>query len=194
MSCIKLYYHGSITPGITTLEPRSRLHTTGQSVIYLTDSIPYALFYLWDAQHNRCDVKHVTGWLQQGAAWYEEQFANQLQTFYQGVTGCLYTVADHPAIRPVEGRESLYYAAEPLAIAGTEHIPDVYAALLDCEKQGTLHVRRYLDQPPARQQELIDLIAQALLKADFYADQPQQQAFMRRHFHLAWAKAEQLRT
>lgn len=191
MFCTKLYVHGSNIPGITTLEPRSRLHGTGEPVLYLTDNIPYALFYLWDAQHTGCDVKHVTGWLHDGQAWYEEQFPNQLQAFYEGVSGYLYTVEDSAAIHPVEGRESLYYTATPLTVAKAVHIPDVYAALCAYEKQGTLHVRRYLDQTAQRQQELTGLITQALVQANFYEDNPSQQAFMRRYFGASWALAEQ---
>jgi len=177
-------------PGITVLEPRSRLHGSGEPVLYLTDNIPYALFYLWDAQHTGCAVKHVTGWLQQGVAWYEEQFPNQLQAFYQGVSGYLYTVEDSESIHPVEGRESLYYAPSSLTVAKALYVPDVYAALCAHEKQGALHVRRYLDQTVQRRQELTDLIAQALVQANFYADDPSQQAFMRRYFSASWALAE----
>ncbi len=59
---MKNYYHGSCTSGITQLEARSRLHNTKAQIVYLTDSIPYALFYIWDAEHNGCSSKHVTGW------------------------------------------------------------------------------------------------------------------------------------
>ncbi len=58
---MKYYYHGSSISGITQLEACSSLHTTGEKVVYLTDNVPYALYYIWDAEHNGCSSKHVTG-------------------------------------------------------------------------------------------------------------------------------------
>ena len=89
---MKYYYHGSCTPGIVQLETRSKLHNTEENVVYLTDNIPYALFYLWDAEHNECSFKHVPGWTKNDIAYYEEQSPDQLKVFYQGVSGYLYCV------------------------------------------------------------------------------------------------------
>ena len=91
---VKCNYHGSCTPGIMLLEARSRLHNTEEKVVYLTDNIPYALFYLWDEEHNGWSVKHVTGWTKNDIAHYEEQFPDQLKTFYQGVSGYLYCISE----------------------------------------------------------------------------------------------------
>ena len=88
----KRYYHGSAAADIQALEPRSLLHGTADRVVYLTDHVTYALLYIWDEQHNGRAGKYVTGWIKDGVACYEEQFPNQLQTFYQGVQGYLYTV------------------------------------------------------------------------------------------------------
>ena len=70
-------YHGSAAKGIRTLEAGSLLHGTGQRVVYLTDSLAYALFYLWDEAHVGWPQKHVTAWVEAGLAQYEEQFAGQ---------------------------------------------------------------------------------------------------------------------
>ena len=79
-------YHGSAVPGITALEARSTLHGTDKQIVYLTDSIPYALLYIWDGARSGSPVKHVTAWVEGGAARYEEQFPHQLERFYQGVS------------------------------------------------------------------------------------------------------------
>ena len=78
----KRLYHGSATPGISALEPRSRLHSTELQVVYLTDCAPYALLYIWDAGKHCGADKHVTAWVEKGIAHYEEQFPDQLQVFY----------------------------------------------------------------------------------------------------------------
>ena len=95
---MKYFYHGSICAGIEQLDARSRLHNTGEKVVYLTDNIPYALFYIWDEQRNEYSGKYVTGWMRDGVAWYEEQFPEQLKTFYKGVSGYLYCIADNSNI------------------------------------------------------------------------------------------------
>jgi hypothetical protein len=90
---MKYLYHGSYVSGIQELKANSKLHDTEQNVVYLTDNIPYALFYIWDAEYNGMPGKYVTGWLKDGIAYYEEQFPEQLKTLYQGVCGYLYHIA-----------------------------------------------------------------------------------------------------
>lgn len=45
-------YHGTHTGGIKVLEPRSILHGTNESVVYLTGNRVYGLFYIWDREHT----------------------------------------------------------------------------------------------------------------------------------------------
>lgn len=57
----KYFYHGSISANIIELKASSLLHKMDTKVAYLTDNIPYALFYIWDGKHNNYDRKFVTG-------------------------------------------------------------------------------------------------------------------------------------
>ena len=187
----KRYYHGSSVQDIQELEPRSVLHGTTDRVVYLTDHVPYALLYVWDEKHNSRAGKYVTGWIKDGVAYYEEQFANQLQTFYQGVKGYLYTVEAGETVQPMMGRESLYYAKAPVPVSGADVIPDIYEELLKHEAQGTFKVLRYLEQSEQRKTELIDLIAEAIRRSDFFKDDEEEITFMKKHFSKSWEKAEQ---
>ena len=65
-------YHGSDYSRITELEARSKLHNTDKKVVYLTDNIPYALYYIWDEKHNGYSRKHVTGWIKNGIDKFEK--------------------------------------------------------------------------------------------------------------------------
>lgn len=188
----KRYYHGSAAADIQALEPRSLLHGTADRVVYLTDHVPYALLYVWDEQHNGRAGKYVTGWIKDGVACYEEQFPNQLQTFYQGVQGYLYTVEAGNAVQPLADRESLYYAKEQTPVTSAEVIPDVYAALLKYEAAGSFKVLRYLEQTAQRQNELTDMIAEAIRRSYFYQDDENEMHFMKKHFPLSWQRAEQM--
>lgn len=182
-------YHGSAIAGIGALEPRSRLHGTERRVVYLTDNLPCALFYIWDGARIGYQEKHVTGGIRNGIAFYEEQFPNQLETFYGGVSGYLYHIPKTPAVRPLDGREGLYYVGETVAPAKAELIPDVYQALLRCETLGQLEVRRYSEQTPERQRELVELIAAVIIREGFCQNDPARAAFLRKYFAAAWETA-----
>lgn len=186
---MRYFYHGSIIPGIIGLDARSKLHNSEEKVVYLTDNIPYALYYIWDAKRNEYDGKYVTGWMKNGIAYYEEQFPNQLKNFYQGVSGYLYRIADREDIKPVENRENMYYSTERVRISESIHISDVYEELLKYESEGKLVVLRYNEQSAERQNELVDFIAQGLIRSDLFAGNKQKQEFMKKHFPRSWEKA-----
>jgi hypothetical protein len=190
MIFLKNYYHGSCTSGITQLEARSRLHNTKAQIVYLTDSIPYALFYIWDAEHNGCSSKHVTGWTRNDIAYYEEQFPDQLKTFYQGVSGYLYRVSGSSDIKAVADRTNMFYCTSDARVAEAIFIPDVYEELLKYEAAGSFVVLRYNERSAERQNELVDFMAQAIIRENFYMDNEQKQAFIKKHFYEAWEKAE----
>ena len=89
-------YHGTHAGGIKVLEPRSLLHGTNESVVYLTGNRVYGLFYIWDREHTMGPA-YITAGIVKGRVIYEEQFPNQLECFYKGVSGWLYTVnGSHP--------------------------------------------------------------------------------------------------
>ena len=187
---MKNIYHGSIVPKITKLEACSKLHNSEEKVVYLTDNVPYALFYIWDEKHNGFDGKHVTGWIKDGIAYYEEQFLDQLKTFYEGVSGYLYCIDDNYDIRQMENRDNMFFSINDVIVAEVVQIIDVYEELLKYEAEGKLVVLRYSEQSEQRQSELVDLIAQAIIHDNFYIENKQQRAFMQKYFPKAWQIAE----
>lgn len=187
---MKKFYHGSIVPEITKLEARSKLHNSEEKVVYLTDNVPYALFYIWDEKHNGFDSKHVTGWIKNGIAYYEEQFLDQLKTFYEGVSGYLYRINDNYDIRQMENRDNMFFSINDVIVSEVVQIIDVYEELLKYEAEGKLVVLRYSEQSEQRQSELVDLIAQAIIHDNFYIENKQQRVFMQKYFTKAWQIAE----
>ena len=190
---MKCYYHGSCTPGIIELEARSKLHNTAEKVVYLTDNMPYALFYMWDEEHNGCSAKHVTGWIKNDTAYYEEQFPDQLKTFYRGVSGYLYCIPDSTDIKVVEHRTNMFYCSMNAKVTESLYIPDVYEELLKFEADGKLVVLRYNEQSAERQNELVDFIAKGIIHEKFYVDNESKKEFMKKRFPKSWEKAELLR-
>lgn len=187
MNCL---YHGSIISGIKQLKPFSTLHGTDKKVVYLTDNIPYSLFYIWDKKHNHFDGKHVTAWIKDGTAYYEEQFPDQLKAFYSGVSGYLYIVRFSPGISKVECREQLYYSTESVETERYEFIPNVYSELIKYEMTGELKIRRFNEQSEKRKNELTDMISQVIVKNDYIKNPDTPDAeFYREFFIDAWKKA-----
>lgn len=175
-------YPGSSTPDITALEAHSRLHGTDKQVVYLTDSIPYALFYIWDSAHNGLRAKYVTGGFRGGQAFYEEQFPDQLRTLYEGVSGWLYRIPFTADAHPVDGREGLFYREGGTHVGDAVFIPDVYAELLRYEAAKELHILRYSNHTDERKAELTAMLAEGIRRNGYFEHDPEQKAFMQRHF------------
>ena len=184
-------YHGSVIRGITKLNANSKLHNADIHVIYLTDNIPYALFYIWDEKRLGFGGKHVTGWIKNGIAYYEEQFPEQLKTFYKGASGYLYCITKHSDFSAVEDREGMFYRSTDAVVDKKIYIADVYAELMQYEAIGKLKVLRYNDQSEQRQNELTDMITAFIIKRDFYNNDPARAMFMKKYFINAWKKAEE---
>ena len=184
-------YHGSAAKGIRTLEAGSLLHGTQQRVVYLTDNLAYALFYLWDEAHVGWPQKHVTAWVEAGLAQYEEQFAGQLEAFYRGASGWLYRVEPGPLARPVEGREGMFYVPEGTAVAEARIIPDVYEALAEQERLGRLKVWRFAQRTPQEREELTWRVARHLAANGLFEGR-QVAGFFQRYFPEAWEQALRL--
>ena len=103
-------YHGSIVPKIESLYSKSKLHNSNKQVVYLTENVPYALLYIWDSERNTKRTGHVTAWIKDGIVYYEEQFANQLKSFYDGVQGYLYSVKKNDSYLSLKQREAIFYS------------------------------------------------------------------------------------
>lgn len=182
-------YHGSAVPGIERLKARSVLHGTDRRIVYLTDNIPYALFYIWDAGITGYGGKHVTGWVKDGVAYYEEQFPGQLAEFYRGASGYLYYAPRTAEMGTVENRESMFYSVGDTPVQA-RRIPDVYEELLRYEASGELVVLRFEERTPERREALVELIAQDIAEAGVYEGDEAQRAFMKKYFSQAWERAE----
>ncbi len=200
------FYHGTSIPNIKILEPRSHCHRTAQStvakpctekVLYLTTNIPYALVYIWDHEKTGTHAKWVTCGIQDGVVFYEEQFPNQLQAFYQGVSGYLYGVEEdvsekrsHISISSTPNREEMYVSYSSLPVRYVSHISDVYEELLRYEKEGVLQIRRFTDQSQDVQAELTQRIVTYIQQKNLLSKDSEESHFIQRFFVEAWSLAK----
>ena len=124
-----------------------------------------------------------------GVALYEEQFSDQLKTFYSGVSGYLYCISKSSEFQSAENSEGIFFSTNDVAVDHVDYIPDVYEALLEYEASGKFSVRRYDEQSKDRQNELTDMITSLIIKTDFYKDNEDKAGFIKRYFTEAWEKA-----
>ncbi len=185
-------YHGSAIANITTLEPRSSLHNSDKKVVYFTGNLPFALLYIWDGKRNNYDRKYVSGGIRNRTAFYEEWFPNQFETFYKNVSGYLYCVQDSVDFLPVENRADMFYSEHNVSVDKIIFISNVYEEISKYEKSGEFTVLRYNEQSEKRQNELVDLMASYILANKFFQNDIAQAEFMKKHFVMAWKKAESM--
>lgn len=184
-------YHGSSICDLTELKPLSALHGSDETrVLYLTGSIPYALFYIWDQNHNKSSRKYITCGLKNGLITYEEHFPNQLKAFYQGVSGYLYVSEQDHNIETISNREDMYFSCGTVPVTEAIFIPDVYEAILHYEQADLVHVIRYNEMPQERLQLLHDHITQLIVAQNLpFRPETELAQFYATYFPALWVRA-----
>jgi len=177
-------YHCSPEPGLKTLRPSgSRFGKPRQ--VCLTASLPMALMY--GVRH----FEYTYGYNRAGELYYEEFFPNALAEIYRGKKASLYVCAHREDMgTTVVPKECV----TPLEVPVEEEIwiPDVYTALREQERQGTLKVVRWEDAGAQRrarmaEMELLTIREQKLLEQP---DAPFAR-YMREKYPESWARAVQ---
>ena len=184
-------YHASSVPGIDTLKAVSTLHGSGgEKVVYLTESLPYSLFYIWDAVRNKKPGKHVTCWLKNGIVYYEEQFPDQLRTFYEGVSGYVYSAEASESCEPMPDRESMWFSRNDIRVEASFLIENVYAEIMRYVQLGQIKVIPFCEVSPEKIRMLYDHMVQQII-ANGWLDHPEypDAVFYRTYFPSVWESA-----
>ncbi len=147
-----MYYHASPVANIRELEPRISQH--GVPLIYFSKKRENVLVYLSNAVEKYCRETGFAysgrwqkwgpyGFTQDGILRLEEYYPDALVKTYRGVSGYIYRVGD---IIPADLDLHIPDAAAssfPIAVIGTEYVPDAYEAILEAERNGLIAVMRY---------------------------------------------------
>ena len=183
-------YHGSIVPNITELITNAKSHDGKSNVLYLTDSLPYSLFYIWDSKHNLKKGKHVTCGIKNGIVYYEEQFENQLKRFYDGVSGFVYVVKNSDNFRQVADRESMWFSYNNVSIFEVVYVPNVYDEIQKYVAEGKIKITKYSEMDKGKIKMLYDHISERIVR-DGLLDNPESEdaVFYKTFFSKAWEKA-----
>lgn len=151
-----LLYHGSSIASINTLEPRPSNHD--KPYVYLTHSPVLAAIYA----HNVLPSPY--GWFtyfwSEGHLYYEEYFPHQLEIFYQGKPGYIYTC--EAALPTLDKMPWVYLSETPVPTAACRFIPNLYEELLALEEQGQLIIRRYHTLSPKNLDRIRRIVTQQI--------------------------------
>lgn len=174
-----ILYHASPTPGLTVLKPSVTKYFGKPKQVCLTALKPMALFY------GVRNFEYAYGYTREGRLYYEEYFPNALAELYRGKSASLYRCARR------EGMEATaipneYVSAAEVAVEEEISIPDVYEALLEEERQGTLKIVRWELLTEKRRRWIVEAEAAVILeKGLLEADAPFAR-YMREKYPESW--------
>ncbi len=186
-------YHGSVIPHITKLYANSKSSERENAVLYLTDSYPYSLFYIWDSKHNFKKGKHITCAVKNGIVYYEEQFENQLQRFYDGVSGYVYIVNDSSEFIKSSNSESIWMTEKSAVVSNVMFIPNVYDEIQKYVVEGKIAINKYSEMDKDKLNTLYDHISKRIVSEKLLAfPDSEQSVFYQTFFPKAWEDAKNI--
>ncbi len=172
-------FHATTIAGLDILRANSR-DREGNPVLYLTDNVPYSLFYIRDRE-----IDFVTcGVREGGTVHYDEKFPNQLETLYRGMSGWIYEV-DTDAVRTkING---IYVVHNDVVVLNKMYIPDVLKAIWDETEKDKVYILPYADLSAEQKRINQDGMVQWFLSDRNMNSRKKK--FLRKHFPEAWEEA-----
>ena len=151
--------------------------------VCLTALKPMALLY---------GVKHFEytyGYAGEKELYYEEYFPGALEELYRGKPASLYRCIWR------EGMETTripneYVSADEVPVEEEIPIPDVYEALLEEERLGTMRFVRWADVPEKRRRWIVKAEMETILEHKLLGKDTAMARYMREKYPESWAMAQ----
>lgn len=186
-------YHGSIIEGIKVLRANAKQHNgDADKVVYLTLDYAYSLFYIWDSDKNKRKNKYITAYIKEGIVYYEEQFPNQFNQFYDGVSGYVY-YADMSKVYSNLHRgdgESTYISKNDIEVVKYDYIENVKTKILEFVDEGKVKIIYYSDHSEEKKQELFYRIMFVILNKKLLCNESENARFFKKNFPDVWNEAK----
>ena len=177
-------YHASPAAGLTVLRPSVTEFFGKPRQVCLTSLKPMALLY---------GIKHFEytyGYTKNRELYYEEYFPGALEELYRGKSTSLYRCTWR------EGMETTaipneYVSAEEVPVEEESPIFDVYAALLEQERLGTLRIVRWPDVSEKMRQWIVNAEMEVILANRLLDRDTEMARYMREKYPESWARARE---
>lgn len=135
-------YHGSKTSGLKELRPFTKTRATVKDAcVYMTSDKALAALYIWDKPY----YWFTYGFTKEGIVEYTEYFPDSLRYFYENRSGSIYTAEGEFEDASKAGIRTLFISRENVKITEEEFIADVFACILNLEKEGKIKIRRHYE-------------------------------------------------
>ena len=177
------YYHCSPVHGIKLLEPRQPKLFDKPARVYMATLIPMALLY------GVQNYEYTYGYTEDRRILFEEYFPDELEVIYKGKSASLYICQPES----VETTRIPNEAVSEKAVQVLEEviIPDVYEAILEQERLGTLVIRRHNELPEKMLEWIRKTEKEIILKKGMLHNPGVMADYYRTHYPDSWADAEQ---
>ena len=139
-----ILYHGSTTPGLTTLIPHQADHD--RPYVYYSTLQIVSGFYLVNGV-ERPYYWFPYGFDREGHVVYHELYPQALREVSQGRSGCIYTVElDESDVLPFKNIPCALLGTAPAPVKDVLLIPDAYEWLMEQQNRGSFILSRYEDK------------------------------------------------
>lgn len=177
-----IYYHCSPASGLKVLEPRKPISFDKPARVYMATLLPMALMY------GVRNYEYTYGYTREGQIYLDEYFPNELEVLYKGKSASLYICQPEAAETTRIPNEVVSDRA--VLVLEEIRIPDVYEALLEQERRGTLLIRRYHQQSERMLAWICKTETEVILEKKLLSNPGPMADYYRTHYPNSWKDAE----
>ena len=180
-----IFYHASDIKNLTEILPLSKAKGSDEKVCYFTHIKKYAMVYLRDKKidHTACDIS------ENGILVFHEWFPGLLEKVYKGRSGYIYTCKNNGNIT-IAQNWSIWSATQPVPIAETEYIEDVYEEILKLINSGEAQIISYESYSDEEKRDIIVGVRDFVLQRGWLNIDTPQTRFFAEHYPQAWEEAK----
>lgn len=177
------FYHCSPTPGLTVLHPGKPAAFEKPAYVYMTTLLPMALMY------GVRNYEYTYGYTKAGQIYLEEYFPGALENLYRGKSARLYLCDPKHTESTRIPNEAV--SSVPVPVLRETVIQDVYEALLEQERLGTLIIRRHRELSVNELDWIRRQQARIIRDRNLHNSPGPMADYFRTHYPQSWADAEE---
>ena len=175
-------YHVSPAAGLTVLKPSVTEYFGKPRQVCLTALKPMALLY------GIRNFEYTYGYTKERELFYEEYFPGALEELYGGKSASLYLCSWREGMETTQIPNE-YVSASEVAVEEEIPIPDVYGALLEEERLGTMRIVRWPELPEERRQWIVKAEMEVILENGLPGRDTAMARYMREKYPESWKLA-----
>lgn len=176
-------YHASPAAGLTVLKPSVTAYFGKPRQVCLAALKPMALLY--GIRH----FEYTYGYTRAGELYYEECFPGALEELYRGKGASLYRCSWREGMEKTQIPNEYVSAAE-VPVEEEILIPDVYEALLEEERLGTIRIVRWPEATEKTRRRIVEAEKETILENRLLGTDTAMARYLREKYPESWALAQ----